>query len=63
MRTIKDYIETIHIHQAEGRQFSQIDHVELIEWQNTLWELEEKNSKLESERNSLIRDAYDKDMT
>ena len=36
MRTLKDYIKTIPLHQAEGRYWSQVDHTELIEWQKTL---------------------------
>lgn len=61
MRTLKDYIYTIPLHVAEGRYWSQVDHEELIQWQKEIWELEEIISDLESERNRLVREIYQKD--
>lgn len=57
MKTIKDYIDNISLHQKENRSWSHIGHDELIRWQEELWELGERISKLESERNRLIHNV------
>ena len=48
MRSIADYIQTIPLHAREGRDWTPVDHVELVAWQAEV----ERLRRLETDINS-----------
>ena len=58
MKTLKEYIDNIPLHEAENRYYSPVEHISLKVWQNTIWELEAMVDELCSERNDFARQLY-----